>query len=172
MAEPSLKHGTRSTRTASVSDVACRAASSRGRPTAPAWRGRPSRTDRRTCLSHCRRLNWNPGTGLPAPQSYVPGRAMAHLNPPPKTFADLEQRGLALRVTCQKCGHQLVIDSGALTMRDRPLAGARFRCRQILLDGQPCRGIGLPTIGAARLWSKRLAKHARQFRDGPRQKKP
>ena len=29
-------------------------------------------------------------------------------------------------------------------------------------------GFGFPP----RLWSKRLAKHARQFRDGPRQKKP
>jgi hypothetical protein len=58
-----------------------------------------------------------------------------------------------------------VIDSQGPAVRDRRLAGARFRCRKILPDGTVCGGIGLPSIGKGRRWTQRLAEHARQLRE-------
>jgi hypothetical protein len=88
---------------------------------------------------------------------------MPDTDPPLKTFADLDRRGLEMRVACQKCGHQRVIESGALG--DRPLAGNRFHCQEIMPDDKVCGGIGLPSIGKERRWSQRLAEHARQLRE-------
>jgi len=88
---------------------------------------------------------------------------MPDTDPPLKTFADLDRRGLEMRVACQKCGHQRVIESGKLGVR--PLAGNRFRCQEILPDGSVCGGIGLPSIGKERRWSRRLVEHARHLRE-------
>jgi hypothetical protein len=88
---------------------------------------------------------------------------MSDADPPLRTFADPDRRGLELEVACQKCGHQCVIESGMLS--DRPLAGARFRCKEILPGGEVCGGIGLPAIGKERRWTQRLAEHARQLRE-------
>src|SRR5919109_3370225 len=82
---------------------------------------------------------------------------------PPTTFAELERQGLELVVTCQKCGHEAAIDASALGIRDRKIAGRRFRCSQ-----PGCGGIGLPTIsrriGNQRRWKARLADHADKLR--------
>lgn len=74
--------------------------------------------------------------------------------PPLRTFADLEPAGLELGVTCQKCGHQAVVDDRSPKLRNQRVAGRRFRCAQ-------CGGIGLPTLGTRRLAQRvgeRLAK--------------
>lgn len=91
------------------------------------------------------------------------------------TFAELEQQALELRVTCQRCGHVAIIDPGSPALRDRKLAGQRFRCSQVLPSGAKCNGIGLPSIDAAqrgdsgltpaRRWPERLAQHAAKLRD-------
>jgi hypothetical protein len=75
---------------------------------------------------------------------------------PPTTFADLERQHLEVEVTCQKCGHRAVVDGGAKAIAGRRIAGARFRCSQ-----PGCGGIGLPSIGKQRRWTRRLAEHAR-----------
>ena len=75
------------------------------------------------------------------------------------TFAELDRRGLEIEVTCQKCGHRAVVDGSAPKLRDLPVAGRRFRCTR-----PGCRGIGLPTIGKQRLWTRRQAEHARALR--------
>jgi hypothetical protein len=86
------------------------------------------------------------------------------------TFGELEQQALAIRVTCQRCGHQAIVDPGSPPLRDRQLAGQRFRCTQLLPSGKKCGGIGLPSIeesrlGPARRWPDRLAAHARKLRE-------
>lgn len=93
------------------------------------------------------------------------------------TFAELEQQALELRVTCQRCGHVAVVDPGSPALRDRKLAGQRFRCSQVLPSGAKCNGIGLPAIEkpgslapaeraglTPRLWSQRLARHVERIR--------
>jgi hypothetical protein len=95
------------------------------------------------------------------------------------TFGELEQQRLELRVACQRCGHEAVVDPASPTLRDRRLAGQRFRCSHVLASGEKCNGIGLPSIGPAgehvpgnrgglppaRRWPERLARHARRFDD-------
>jgi hypothetical protein len=88
---------------------------------------------------------------------------MSDADPPLRTFADLDRRGLELQVVCQKCGHQREVENEKFA--NRKLAGARFRCREILPSGKACGGIGLPSIGKERRWTRRLAEHARQLRD-------
>ena len=88
----------------------------------------------------------------------------------PATFRELEQQALAIRVTCQRCGHQAIVNPGAPGLRDKRLAGQRFRCTQLLPSGKKCGGIGLPSIeesrlGRARRWPGRLAAHAAKQRD-------
>lgn len=93
------------------------------------------------------------------------------------TFAELEQQSLELRVTCQRCGHLAIVNPGSPALRDRKLAGQRFRCSQTLPSGGKCNGIGLPAIEKAgspppaersglkpRGWSQRLARHADKLR--------
>lgn len=86
------------------------------------------------------------------------------------TFGELGDRDLEIRVVCQRCGHEAVLDAASPSLRDRNLAGQRFRCTQVLASGKPCGGIGLPSIdqagnlGRARRWPDRLAEHARNFR--------
>lgn len=94
------------------------------------------------------------------------------------TFAELEQQSLELRVTCQRCGHMAIVDPGSPALRDRKLAGQRFRCSRVLASGAKCNGIGLPAIEKAgpppaeragltpRLWSQRLARHVERIRRG------
>ncbi len=84
------------------------------------------------------------------------------------TFRELRERDLEIRVVCQRCGHEAVIDASSPRLRDRKLAGQRFRCSQVLATGKPCGGVGLPSIdkpglGKSRLWSHRLACHARKL---------
>ena len=79
----------------------------------------------------------------------------------PDTFAELEQQALAIRVTCQRCGHQAIVDPAAPALRKRRLAGQRFRCSQLLPSGKPCGGIGLPSIEESRLDRSRLSKARR-----------
>lgn len=62
----------------------------------------------------------------------------------PRTFGDLERAGLEMAVTCQCCGHQAVIDDTSPKLRNRPIAGRRYRCQQ-------CGAIGLPSLGTRRL---------------------
>jgi hypothetical protein len=85
------------------------------------------------------------------------------------TFRELEQQALAIRVTCQRCGHQAIVDPGSPSLRDRKLAGQRFRCTQLLPSGRKCGGVGLPSIEESRLsparrWPGRLASHAAKLR--------
>jgi predicted RNA-binding Zn-ribbon protein involved in translation (DUF1610 family) len=70
----------------------------------------------------------------------------------PRTFGDLEQAGLELAVTCQRCGHAAVVDDQAPRLRHQRLAGRRYRC-------QECGAIGLPSLG-----TRRLADHASKLK--------
>lgn len=83
---------------------------------------------------------------------------------PDWTFGDLAREGLAIEVTCQKCGRQSVIDPAAPEVRDQRVAGRRYRC-----STPGCRGIGLPSI-ARKPWVKRLADHARSLQAVPTRK--
>ena len=73
------------------------------------------------------------------------------------TFGDLARDELAIEVTCPNCGHSRTIDGNAPRLRNRRIAGARFRCEQ-------CGSVGLPSIGKQRRWTGRLAEHARKMR--------
>ncbi len=75
---------------------------------------------------------------------------------PLTTFGDLLRGGLAVEVTCSNCGHRRAIDGQSPRLRDRRIAGARFRCEQ-------CGSVGLPTLGrAVRKWVKRASAHERR----------
>ena len=74
------------------------------------------------------------------------------------TFGQLAQAQLEIEVTCPNCNHRRLIDGNAPGLRDRPVAGARFRCEK-------CGSVGLPELGKQRLWAKRLARHARKLSD-------
>ena len=76
---------------------------------------------------------------------------------PASTFGDLARDELAIEVTCPNCGHSRTIDGNAPGLRNRRIAGARFRCEQ-------CGSVGLPSIGKQRRWTGRLAEHARKLR--------
>ena len=73
------------------------------------------------------------------------------------TFGDLARDELAIEVTCPNCGHVRTIDGNAPRLRNRRIAGARFRCEQ-------CGSVGLPSIGKQRRWPGRLAEVARKLR--------
>jgi predicted RNA-binding Zn-ribbon protein involved in translation (DUF1610 family) len=73
------------------------------------------------------------------------------------TFGDLARDDLAVEVACPNCGHRKTIDGNAPGLRNRRIAGARFRCEQ-------CGSVGLPSIGKQRRWPDRLAEHARKLR--------
>lgn len=79
------------------------------------------------------------------------------LGTPRMTFGELAREQLEIEVTCPNCGNRRVIDGTVPTLRDRKVAGARFRCAQ-------CGSVGLPVLGKQRLWATRLAKHARKLR--------
>lgn len=72
-------------------------------------------------------------------------------------FGDLACDELAIEVTCPNCGHRRVVDGNAPRLRNRRIAGARFRC-------EACGSVGLPSIGKQRRWTGRLADHARKLR--------
>jgi DNA-directed RNA polymerase subunit RPC12/RpoP len=76
---------------------------------------------------------------------------------PGMTFGELAHAGLEIEVTCPNCNHRRLIDGNAPRLRDRPIAGARFRCEK-------CGSVGLPELGKQRLWTQRLAKHARNLK--------
>ena len=76
---------------------------------------------------------------------------------PLTTFGDLARDHLEIEVTCANCGHRRTIDAASPRLRNRKIAGARFRCEQ-------CGSVGLPTIGKQRRWPGRLADHARKLR--------
>jgi predicted RNA-binding Zn-ribbon protein involved in translation (DUF1610 family) len=76
---------------------------------------------------------------------------------PLTTFGDLARDHLQVEVTCGNCGHRRTIDAASPRLRNRKIAGARFRCEQ-------CGSVGLPTIGKQRRWPSRLADHARKLR--------
>lgn len=78
------------------------------------------------------------------------------LGTPRMTFGQLAQEQLEIEVTCLNCNHRRRIDGTAPRLRDRPIAGARFRCEK-------CGSVGLPELGKQRLWTQRLAKHARNL---------
>ena len=73
------------------------------------------------------------------------------------TFGDLARDELAIEFSCPNCGHRKTIDGRAPGLRNRRVAGARFRCEQ-------CGSVGLPSIGRQRRWTGRLAEHARKLR--------
>ena len=79
------------------------------------------------------------------------------LGTPRMTFGELAREQLELEVVCPNCNHRRVIDGSAPALRDRAVAGARFRCEK-------CGSVGLPELGKQRLWTQRLAKHARKLR--------
>jgi len=79
------------------------------------------------------------------------------LGTPRMTFGQLASEHLQIEVTCPNCGHHRVIDGNAPALRDRRVAGARFRCER-------CGSVGLPSLGKQRLWPARLADHARKLR--------
>jgi len=76
---------------------------------------------------------------------------------PLTTFGDLARDHLEIEVTCPRCGHRRTIGAASPRLRDRRVAGARFRCEQ-------CGSVGLPTIGKQRRWPLRLADHTRKPR--------
>jgi DNA-directed RNA polymerase subunit RPC12/RpoP len=78
------------------------------------------------------------------------------LGSPRMTFGELAQHELEIEVTCPNCNHRRVVDGKAPELRDRPIAGARFRCEK-------CGSVGLPELGKQRLWTRRLARHARKL---------
>lgn len=100
------------------------------------------------------------------------------ISKPIGTFRELGERNLEIRVVCQRCGHEAVVDASSPRLRNRRLAEQRFRCTQVLANGKPCGGVGLPSInpsierpdahrpglGGARRWPDRLAEHARKLR--------
>jgi DNA-directed RNA polymerase subunit RPC12/RpoP len=67
---------------------------------------------------------------------------------PPRTFADLEPAGLEMAVTCQRCGHEAIVDDTDVRLRDQRIAGRRYRCAR-------CGAIGLPSLS-----TRRLTEHA------------
>ncbi|HTE37298.1 MAG TPA: hypothetical protein VK630_12215 [Reyranella sp.] len=79
------------------------------------------------------------------------------LGTPRMTFGELAREQLEIEVTCPNCGHRRLIDGSAPALRDRKVAGARFRCEQ-------CGSVGLPSLGKQRLWTAKLADHARKLR--------
>jgi hypothetical protein len=95
------------------------------------------------------------------------------ISKPIGTFRDLGEQGLEIHVVCQRCGHEAVLDAASPSLRDRRLAGQRFRCTQVLANGLPCGGVGLPSIDRpangghglkpSRHWPDRLANHARKL---------
>ena len=72
------------------------------------------------------------------------------------TFGELAREQLEIEVICPNCNHRRLIDGSVPALRDRPVAGARFRCEK-------CGSVGLPELGKQRLWTKRLATHARKL---------
>ena len=79
------------------------------------------------------------------------------LGTPRMTFGELARDQLEIEVACPNCGHRRLIDGSAPVLRDRKVAGARFRCEQ-------CGSVGLPSLGKQRLWTAKLADHARKLR--------
>jgi DNA-directed RNA polymerase subunit RPC12/RpoP len=79
------------------------------------------------------------------------------LGTPRMTFGELAREQLEIEVTCPNCNHRRRIDGDAPALRDRQVAGARFRCEQ-------CGSVGLPSLGKQRLWPGKLADHARKLR--------
>lgn len=79
------------------------------------------------------------------------------LGTPRMTFGELAREQLEIEVTCSNCGHCRLIDGNAPALRDRKVAGARFRCER-------CGSVGLPSLGRQRLWKARLTDHARKLR--------
>lgn len=77
------------------------------------------------------------------------------LGTPRLTFGELAREQLEIEVTCPNCSHRKVIDGNAPALRHRLVAGARFRCEK-------CGSVGLPELGKQRLWTRRLARHARR----------
>ena len=71
-------------------------------------------------------------------------------------FSDLPALGVEVKVTCQKCGNQSIVDGTDPRIRNHRVVGARYRCQ---VPG--CEGIGLPTLGKERRWTQKLAEHAR-----------
>ena len=51
------------------------------------------------------------------------------LTTPLTTFGDLAADGLAIEVSCPNCGNVRSIDGKSPRIRDRRIAGARFRCQ-------------------------------------------
>jgi DNA-directed RNA polymerase subunit RPC12/RpoP len=74
---------------------------------------------------------------------------------PLTTFGDLARDQLEIEVSCPNCGHRRTIDTAAPQLRNRRVAGARFRCEH-------CGAVGLPTLGKQRRWTRKLAEHARR----------
>ncbi|WP_428674990.1 hypothetical protein [Reyranella sp.] len=83
--------------------------------------------------------------------------SMMALGTPRMTFGELAREQLEIEVTCPNCGHRRLIDGNTPALRDRKVAGARFRCKR-------CGSVGLPSLGKQRLWAARLAEHARKLR--------
>lgn len=79
------------------------------------------------------------------------------LGRPGMTFGDLARAELEIEVACPNCNHRRLIDGSAPALRDRRIAGARFRCEE-------CGSVGLPELGKQRLWARRLAEHARKLK--------
>ena len=76
---------------------------------------------------------------------------------PLTTFGDLARDQLVVEVACPNCGHRRVIDGNSPRIRNRRVAGARFRCEQ-------CGSVGLPSIGKQRRWTRRLSEHSQKVK--------
>lgn len=79
------------------------------------------------------------------------------LGTPRMTFGELAREQLEIEVTCPNCSHHRLIDGDAPALRNRPVAGARFRCEQ-------CGSVGLPSLGKQRLWPRKLAERSNKPR--------
>lgn len=90
-------------------------------------------------------------------QAAGPGHLFAMaLGTPRMTFGELAREALEIEVVCPNCNHRRVIDGNVPTLRNRRVAGARFRCEK-------CGSVGLPEIGKQRLWVDRLTRHSKKL---------
>jgi DNA-directed RNA polymerase subunit RPC12/RpoP len=55
-------------------------------------------------------------------------------------------------VTCQRCGHEVVVDDTDMRLRNQRIAGRRYRCAR-------CGAIGLPSLA-----TRRLAEHSSKLK--------
>ena len=80
------------------------------------------------------------------------------------TFGELEGLGLEAVVGCHKCSRSRLLESNVPALRDRPIAGQRFRCTLVRPDGIACAGMGSVSISRQGSWAAQQARMPRRVR--------